>query len=71
MNIQAVTRDRDSQLIYELIENPHDYFALDQTTGSLTIARQMDRVALAAPNNLLILTVKATAGIGKLFWRKK
>ena len=71
MNIQAVTGDSNSQMIYELIENPQNYFALDQTTGSLTIARQLDRVALAAPNNVLILTVRATAGIGKLFWRKK
>ena len=65
MNIQAVTGDRNSQIIYELIENPQNYFALDQTTGSLTIARQLDREALTPPNNILILTVRASAGIGK------
>ena len=65
INIQAVTGDSNTQISYELIENPRDYFALDQTTGSLTIARQLDRVALAAPNNVLILTVRAKAGIGK------
>ena len=65
MNIQAVTGDRTSQMIYELIENPQNYFALDQTTGSLTIARQLDRLALAPPNNVLTLTVTARAGSGK------
>ena len=67
MKIQAVTGDSNSQISYELIDNPQNYFALDQTTGSLTIARQLDRVALAAPNNVLILTVRASAGIGNLF----
>ena len=71
MNIQAVTGDSNSQISYELIDNPNNYFALDQTTGNLTIARQLDRVALAAPNNVLILTVRASAGIGNLFMRKK
>ena len=65
MNIQAVTGDTNSQMVYELIENPHDYFSLDQTTGSLTIARQLDRLALAPPNNILTLTVTAKAGRGK------
>ena len=64
MNIQAVTGDSNSQISYELIENPRDYFSLDQTTGRLTIARQLDRVALAAPNNILILTVRASVDIG-------
>ena len=67
MNIRAVTGDSNSQISYELIDNPQNYFALDQTTGSLTIARQLDREALAAPNNVLILTVRAQAGIGKLY----
>ena len=67
INIQAVTGDSNSQMSYELIENPQNYFALDQTTGSLTIARQLDRAALAAPNNVLILTVRASTGIGKYY----
>ena len=71
MKIQAVTGDRNSQISYELIENPQNYFALDQTTGILTIARQLDRAALAAPNNVLTLAVRAKAGIGKLLGRKK
>ena len=65
MNIQAVTGDTDSQIKYELIENPHSYFSLDQTTGNLAIARQLDRRILAPPNNILSLTVRASAGIGK------
>ena len=65
MNIQAVTGDTNSQIYYGLIENPHDYFGLEQTTGNLTIARQLDRLALAAPNNVLTLTVTAKAGSGK------
>ena len=71
INLQAVTGDTNSQIYYELIENPHDYFGLDQTTGSLTIARQLDREALTPPNNILILTVRASAGIGKKQWMKK
>merc|ERR550539_1392952 len=62
MNLQAVPRDTNSQMTYELMENPHNYFGLDQTTGSLTIARQLDRLALAPPNNVLTLTVTAKAG---------
>ena len=62
MNIQAVTRDTTSQIQYELIDNPQGYFALDRTTGSLTIARQLDRVALTASNNVLTLTVRASVG---------
>ena len=65
MNIQIVTGDRTSQMIYELTENPQNYFALDLTTGRLTISRQLDREALAVPNNLLILTVRASDGIGE------
>ena len=65
MNIQAVTGDTNSQIYYELINDPDDYFGLDQTTGSLTIARQLDRVALAPPSNVLTLTVTAKAGSGK------
>ena len=65
LNLQAVTGDTNSQIYYELIENQHNYFGLDQTTGNLTIARQLDRPALAAPNNILTLTVTAKAGSGK------
>ena len=65
MNIQAVTGDTNSQIYYELIENPHNYFSLDQTTGSLTTARRLDGPTLAAPNNILTLTVTAKAGSGK------
>ena len=65
MNLQAVTGDTNSQIYYGLIENPHDYFALDKTTGSLTIAKDLDRLALAPPNNILTLTVTARAGSGK------
>ena len=65
MNLQAVTGDINSQIYYELIDNPHDYFSLDQTTGSLTIARPLERLTLAPPNNILTLTVTARAGSGK------
>ena len=65
MKVQAVTGDTTSQIQYELIENPQSYFRLDQATGNLTIARQLDRRSLAPPNNVLSLTVRASAGIGK------
>ena len=67
MNIQAVTGDRNSQIMYELLENPQNYFSLDKTTGALTIAKELDRVALRDTKNLLILTVRASTVIGKRF----
>ena len=42
MVIEAVTADNSSQMTYELVENPGNHFALDKTTGNLTIARQLD-----------------------------
>ena len=65
LNLQAFTGDSNTQINYELIDNPHDYFALDQTSGNLTIAKELDRLALAPPNNVLTLTVTARAGSGK------
>ena len=65
INLQAVTGDTNSQISYELIDNPQDYFALDQTTGNLPIAKPLDREALAPPNNVLSLTVRAQTGNGK------
>ena len=62
MIIKAVTADSSSQMTYELVENPGNYFALDKTTGNLTIARQLDRVAPTASDNILILTVRAASG---------
>ena len=72
MDLVAVSGDGNSHISYELIENPGNYFSLNsgltwdnRTRGRLTIARQVDRDALAPPNNILILTVRASAGIGK------
>ena len=62
MVIEAVTADNSSQMTYELVENPGNYFALDKTTGNLTIARQLDRVAPTDPFNVLVLTVRAASG---------
>ena len=65
MVIEAVTSDRNSQISYELVENPGNYFALDKTTGNLTLALQ--------PYLLYnILTVRASAINGKYNeWKKQ
>ena len=65
MDIEAVSGDGSSYINYELIENPGNYFALNQTTGRLTTARQLDRVAPTDPFNVLVLTVRASASNGK------
>ena len=63
MNIQAVIGDGSSwyEIKYELAD-PEDYFSLDQTTGILTIASQLDRTS---PKNIFSLTVRASTMIGK------
>ena len=61
LKVQAVTGDSSSQIQYEL-NDPSDYFALDRTTGSLSIVRPVDRTS---PNNVLTLIVVASTGIGK------
>ena len=62
LNIRAEDEDKIGQgaVLYELLENPHDYFSLDQNSGQLSIAQQLDREALRAPNNLLFLTVRVS-----------
>ena len=65
LKVQAVTTgdtgDSSRTILYEL-NDPSDYFALDRTTGSLSIVRPVDRTS---PNNVLTLIVVASTGIGK------
>ena len=58
--VRAEDGDRGNprEILYELLENPHDYFALNQSSGELSLARQIDREAI--PSNELILTVRAS-----------
>merc|ERR1719422_711843 len=62
MNITAKDGDTGNPrtIIYELIENPLNYFDIDTYTGELRIAKQLDREALEASSGVLTLRVRAS-----------
>ena len=64
MTVKAEDGDRGNprKILYELLENPHDLFALDPSSGDLSLVKQIDREASsqANPSNVLILTVRAS-----------
>ena len=65
INITAENGDKRNQapVLYELLENPHNYFRLEPSSGQLSIAKPLDRETLAGlepPNNLLFLTVRVS-----------
>ena len=62
MKIKAKDGDTGNprQLIYELIENPLNYFDIDTNNGDLRIAKQLDREALEASSGVLKLRVRTS-----------
>ena len=64
LTLQAEDRDnvRPRPILYELLSNPHNYFRLHSSSGQLSLARQLDREALAGaePSNILTVEVVAT-----------
>ncbi|EEZ99177.2 cadherin 23 [Tribolium castaneum] len=61
MTIHAEDGDRGvpRKIVYELINNPMDYFILDAVTGELRTARPLDKEAVNNPDGILTLNVKA------------
>ena len=62
MNITAKDGDTGTprKIIYELVENPFNYFDIDTTSGQLRIAKQLDRESLGASSGVLTLQVRAS-----------
>ena len=73
MNIKAKDGDTGNprRIIYELVENPLNYFDIDTNSGDLRIAKQLDRESLGASSGVLTLQVRASELIngqpGKIF----
>ena len=62
MKIRAKDGDTGNprRIIYELIENPFNYFDIDTNSGELRIAKQLDRESLGASSGVLGLRVRAS-----------
>jgi hypothetical protein len=61
MTVHAEDGDRGvpRKIVYELINNPMDYFILDAITGELRTARPLDKEAVDNPQGILTLNIKA------------
>lgn len=46
-------------VVYELIQNPNDYFAINGKTGEITVANVLDKEAFPSTNGLVTIQVKA------------
>ena len=62
MNISAKDGDTGNPrtILYDLLENPLNYFDIDAYSGQLRIAKQLDREALGASSGVLKLKVRAS-----------
>ena len=62
MTIRAKDGDTGNprRIIYELVENPLNYFDIDTTSGEIRIAKALDRESLGASSGVLTLRVKAS-----------
>ena len=62
MTVKAEDGDRGNprKILYELLENHHDLFALDPSSGELSLAKQIDDREASSQDNVLILTVRAS-----------
>ena len=61
MNISA-----DRPVRWVLVENPGQHFALDPESGELSVVKQLDRKDVGAPNDIKILSVRASQITDKL-----
>ena len=62
MTIRAKDGDTGNprRIIYELTENPLNYFDIDTNSGEIRIAKQLDRESLGPSSGVLTLRVKAS-----------
>ncbi|XP_050531653.1 cadherin-87A [Daktulosphaira vitifoliae] len=59
VNAKDGDRGEPRGIVYDLIQNPMDYFSLDKQSGELTTAKLIDRETLMNNNGIITLTVKA------------
>ncbi|KAK4881840.1 hypothetical protein RN001_005159 [Aquatica leii] len=62
LTVYAEDGDRGAprNIIYELINNPMDYFLINATTGQVRTARPLDKEAIPNPDGLLTLEIQAS-----------
>lgn len=62
--LQIKAKDGDSgsprRIIYDLVENPNDYFVIDVNSGEIRVDRELDRESLTASSGVLSLKVRAS-----------
>ncbi|XP_026808223.1 cadherin-87A [Rhopalosiphum maidis] len=61
LTVNAKDGDRGDprSIVYDLIQNPMDYFYLDGLSGNLSTAKPIDRETLSNNNGIITLTVRA------------
>lgn len=63
-SLQVKAKDGDSgnsrRIIYDLVENPNNYFVINSNTGVIRVDRTLDRESLSASSGVLTLKVKAS-----------
>ncbi|XP_025199596.1 cadherin-87A isoform X2 [Melanaphis sacchari] len=61
LTVNAKDGDRGDprSIVYDLIQNPMDYFSLDGLSGNLSTAKPIDRETLTNNNGIITLTVRA------------
>ncbi|KAF2367181.1 Cadherin [Trinorchestia longiramus] len=62
MSVQATDGDvgQPRRVVYSLLENPHDFFLVDSSSGELRTARPLDREALSTGDGVVRIIVQAT-----------
>ncbi|KAF5276236.1 hypothetical protein FQR65_LT04041 [Abscondita terminalis] len=62
LTVYAEDGDRGAprRIIYELVNNPMDYFLIDPITGQIRTARPLDKEAISNPYGLLTLEIQAS-----------
>ncbi|XP_050430558.1 cadherin-87A [Adelges cooleyi] len=59
VNAKDGDRGEPRNIVYDLIQNPMDYFSLDGLSGELFTAKLIDRESLMNNNGIITLTVRA------------
>ncbi|VVC44201.1 Hypothetical protein CINCED_3A007173 [Cinara cedri] len=59
INAKDGDRGEPRNIVYDLIQNPMDYFSLDGLSGDLSTAKPIDRESLSDNNGIITLIVRA------------
>ena len=62
VRVKAVDGDSGNprRIVYDLTENPNDYFVIDPNSGEIRVDRNLDRESLGTANRILTLKVRAS-----------